>query len=131
MHLGNGALHVRNQSLHIGRKRAPVVDDEVRVLLRHRGIADAKALEAGAFDQARRVIARRIGEYRATTPLADGLRLLALVEQFANGVGVGAGGALEFEPRADEPLVVRSLDAAIADVVVGGGSGVPRAAAVE
>src|SRR3984957_14231557 len=131
MNLGDGALHMLDQRLDIGRKRAPVIDDEIRVLQGYRGIADAKALEAGAFDQTRRMIARRIGEYRSATPLADGLRLLALVEQFANRVDVDAGCAVEFEPGADEPFIVRALHRAITDVVVGGLPRVPRAVTIE
>src|ERR1700676_5213097 len=118
------ALHVLDQSLYICGEGGAVVNDEVRVLLGHRGVPDAKALEAGAFDQARRVISRRIGEYGSATPLADRLRLLALVEQFANGVAVDAGGALELEPCADDPFVIRSFHGAIADLVVGGRSSV-------
>src|ERR1700722_11420935 len=117
MHARHGALHVFDHSLDIGRQRAAMVDDEVRVLVGYRGIADAKALEAGAFDQARRVVARRIGEYRSAAPFADGLRLLALVEQFANGFGVDPRRAVELQPRTDEPRIVRPLHAAVAYLV--------------
>src|ERR1700674_5319188 len=77
------------------------------------------------------MIARRIGEYRSTTPLADGLRLFAFVEQFANSFGVGAGRALELEPRADEPLVIGSLYGAITDLIIGGLARVAKAATIE
>src|SRR5882757_5907794 len=103
MNPGDRALHVDDQRLDIRRKRVPMVDNEVRVLLRHRRIADAKTLETGAFDQPCRVIARGIGEYRSAAPLADGLRLPALLEQFANGVGVDAGCAFELQPGTYEP----------------------------
>ena len=41
----DGALHVHDQCLDVGGTRGAVVDDEIGVLLRHRRIADAKALE--------------------------------------------------------------------------------------
>src|SRR6202035_1478604 len=99
--------------------------------LRHRGIADAKAFQARAFEPARGVIARRIGEKRSATPLADGLRFAALIEQLANGIGVDTRLALNLQPRADEPLVIGSLHLAIADCVLGRGASVPHTAAVQ
>jgi hypothetical protein len=42
--------------LHIGGACGAVIDDEIGVLVGHRGIADAKSLEARRFDQARRMI---------------------------------------------------------------------------
>src|SRR5258708_7140506 len=124
MNPGDRALHMHDQRLHIGGARGTVVDDEVRVFQGYRGIADAKTLESCAFDQLRRVMLWRIGEYRSTAPLADGLGLLALLQQFADGIGIDAGCTFELEPGADEPFVVRSLHAAIAVVIVGG---LPRA----
>src|SRR5258708_21279831 len=109
MNPGDRALHVHDQRLHIGRKRAPMVDNEVCVLLGHRGIADAKTLETGAFDQLRRVTLWRIGEYRSTTPLAAGLGLPPLLEQFADGLGVDAASAFELQPGAAAPFAIRSL----------------------
>ena len=58
VNLGDGALHMLDQRLDLGRKRVPMIDDEICMLVRDRGVADAKALESGAFDQARRVIPR-------------------------------------------------------------------------
>ena len=85
--------------------RVAVVDDEIGVLGGHRGIAEAESLEARGFDQARRVISRRIREHRAAAPFADRLRGLAAIEQRANLACVRAGRALEGEQRAEEPFI--------------------------
>ena len=51
------------------------------MLVRDRRAADAVALEAGAFDQLRRMAARRIREHRAAAPGADRLARVALLEE--------------------------------------------------
>ena len=89
-----------DEPAHIRGCRRPVIDDEIGVLLRHRRLADAKALEIRALDQARRVIFRRIGEYGSAAPLTDGLRLFALVQELPDGVGIDARLAFELELRA-------------------------------
>src|SRR5258708_855240 len=106
---GDGLLHVQNHCLDVGGTRRPMIDDEIGVLLRHRGIADAKSFQARGLDQPRGVIARRVGEHRPATPLADWLRLAPLVEEFLDGVGVDAGLALEFQARAHGTTRVVSL----------------------
>src|SRR5271165_5867319 len=90
-------LHMLYQRLDVGGASVAMIDDEVGVLLRHRSIPDAIPLQAGALDQSRRVIVRRIGEHGSAAPLADGLRLAALVEQRANGVAIDAGLAFELQ----------------------------------
>src|SRR5215470_4653029 len=65
VHARDRVAHVSDEVLEVRRARLAVIDDEIRVLLRHRGAADAKALESGGLDEARRVIARWIGEHRA------------------------------------------------------------------
>src|SRR5215472_15533140 len=103
----DGRAHMLDEALQVGGTRTAVVDDEVRVLLRHRRIADAKALEARRLDQARGVITRRIGEHRAAAPLADRLRLLAPRQQRLYLAGMRARTVLEVERGADEPLFRR------------------------
>src|SRR6516162_2611145 len=97
--------HVSDEVLQVRGARLAVVDDEVRVLLRHRGVADAKALEPRGLDEARGVITRGIGEHRAAAPLADRLRGPALLQQLLYLADVRARTALEVELRADEPLI--------------------------
>ena len=77
------------------------------------------------------MIAGRIGEHRSAAPLADGLRLAPLVEQLAYGVAVGAGLALKAQLRADEPLVLRPLYAAVTDLVVGWMAHMPGTTTIE
>ena len=74
-------LHLPDQRLDVAGGGLALVQDEIRVLGRHHGAADAQALEARALDQARGMVAGRIGEHRAAAPLADGLGLLAALEQ--------------------------------------------------
>src|SRR6202000_2932898 len=124
-------LHALNQRFDIGRARFAMIDDEVGVLLRHRGTADAKALEPRCLYQPGGVIALRIGEHRAAAPLADRLSLAGLVEQFFDRVGVDARLAFEFQARADEPFVVRALHVPIADLIVGGRPRMAHTLAVE
>src|SRR5215472_4400369 len=113
--------HVPNEVLEVRGTRLTVIDDEVRMLLRHRGVADAKALEARGLDETRGVIAGGIGEHRAAAPLADRLRGLALLEQFLYLAGVRTGSALEGELSADEPLIGRRCGhLAVADAILGG-----------
>src|SRR5262249_4348888 len=83
---------------------------EVRMLLRHRGIADAKALETRRLDEACGVIARRVGEHRAAAPLPDRLRGLALDEHLLHFARVRAGTALEAELRPEKPLLRHRRD---------------------
>src|SRR6202044_2319505 len=78
-----------------------------------------------------RVIVRRIGEHRATTPLAYRLSLAALVEQLANAVVIDAGLALEVQAGADEPFVLRPLHVPIADFILGRIARVSRATTVQ
>src|SRR6185436_6851932 len=89
-----------------------------RVHLRHACATNAMTLEARGVDQARRVIARRIREHGAARPLADRLRRLAAREQQADVFVAHAGTLLECEARAEEPLVRRACDVAIARDVV-------------
>src|SRR6185312_7857869 len=65
MHPFDSLLDVMNQPFQVGRRRLPVVDDEVGMLVGHRGIANAVPLQAGGIDEACRVIVGRIGKYRA------------------------------------------------------------------
>src|SRR4030095_12663963 len=51
VHALHRALHVRDQVFDIRCRRVAVVDDEIRVLLRDRGIAEAEAFEPGLFDE--------------------------------------------------------------------------------
>jgi hypothetical protein len=98
--------HVLDQRLDVGGARRAVIDDEIGVLLRDRRVADAKSLQARALDEPRRVIARRIGEYRAAAPLADGLRCRgAFRGARAHGALVHARLALELELRGEEPFI--------------------------
>src|SRR5690606_37096370 len=53
--------HVTDQLFDVRGARRAIVDDEVRVHLRHSRAADAKAFQTTGFDQACGVIARRIG----------------------------------------------------------------------
>src|SRR5579871_1823673 len=99
--------------------RAAVIDDEIRVLTRDRGVADAVALESRGLDETRGVIARGVGEHRAAAPLADRLRLLAPREELVHLIAMGAGAALEGKLGADEPLLgCRSGHLAVADAVL-------------
>src|SRR6185503_2721953 len=106
--------HVLNQLFDVRRACATVVHDKVRVHLRHACATNAMTLEARGVDQARRVIARRIREHGAARPLADRLRRLAAREQQADVFVAHAGTLLECEARAEEPLVRRACDVAIA-----------------
>src|SRR5215469_8381316 len=113
--------HVSDEVLEVRGARLAVIDDEVRVLLRHRGIADAKALEPRGLDEARGVIPRGIGEHRAAAPLPDRLRGLALLEQLVYVADVRTRAALEVELRADEPLIgLRCDHLAVAHAILGG-----------
>src|SRR5208283_4652567 len=94
-------------------------------------IADAKSLQTGALDQARRMVARRVREHRAAAPFADRLRLPAALQQFANRVVLGSGLAFELQARADEPFAGSPAHVAIADLVVGGRARMACAAPVE
>ena len=104
VHSLHGLLHVLDQALQVGRRRISVIDNEVRVFLGHRGIADAKTLQARRVDEPRGVIARRIGKNRPATPFANRLRRLAALEQLADLLVVDAVGALELQFRRQEPL---------------------------
>src|SRR6516165_6228795 len=112
--------HVSDEVLEVRGARLAVIDDEVRVFLRHRGIADAKTLESRGLDEARGVITRGVGEHRAAAPLTDRLRGLALLQELLHLAGVRAGTALEAELHADEPLIGRRCDhLAVADAILG------------
>src|SRR5207249_9345828 len=105
---------------------------EIRMLLRHRGIADAKSLQPRALDEARGVISRRVGEHRAAAPLPDRLRRAALLEERAHLALVRARTALEAQARGDEPFLGRGRDdLAIADAVLAGRALLRLAAAVD
>ena len=111
-----------------------VVDDEVGVLLRHRRIADAIALEPGGLDQARGVIAGRVGEHRAAAPLADRLRRRCAAQQRAHAVARCPAPRLEVQLRGEEPLLARragALDVAVADAILLRRARVRAAAAVD
>src|SRR4051812_47762210 len=69
---------------------------------RDHDVADARALEARRFDQARGVAALRIGESRTTAPLADGLAFLAARDHVAQRVVREPGPWLELEHGAEE-----------------------------
>src|SRR5215470_3288318 len=112
--------YMSDEVLEVRGARLAVIDDEVRVLLRHRGVADAKALETRGLDESRGVVPRGIGEHRAAAPLPDRLRGLALLEQLLYLAGVRAGTALEGELRADEPLIgLRRGHLAVAHAILG------------
>ena len=101
---GDRALHVQDQRLDVGGACSAMIDDEIRVLIGYRCIADAKSLQARAFDQVRRMIARRVHEHRAAAPFADRLGLPAALQQVANRGVVHSGLAFEFQARGDEPF---------------------------
>src|SRR5690606_20026586 len=106
-----------DQRLDVGGRRTPGVQNEVRVLLRDHGAADALALHAGLLDEPARVVAGRIAEHRAAARRAHGLHLAALREQRANRGRRRVGVALEAERRGDEPLGGRRADdRAVADL---------------
>src|SRR5215475_4560159 len=120
VHACDGVAYVPDEALQIYGGRLAVVDDEVRVLLRHRGTADAEALEAGSLDEARGVIAGRVGEHRPAAPLPDRLRGLALCEELLHLAGVIARTALEGELGGEEPLLGLRWDhLPVADAVLG------------
>ena len=58
--------------------RAPRVDDEVRVLLRHAARRRSRSPSGRSFDQPRRVVARRIAEHAARVRQVERLRRDAL-----------------------------------------------------
>ncbi len=49
VNLGDGALQVQDQGLDVGGAGLAVIDDEIGMLLGHRGAADAIALKSRAF----------------------------------------------------------------------------------
>src|SRR4029077_19013197 len=119
IHARDGLAHVPDEALEVLRARLSVIDDEVGVLLRYRGVTDAKALESRGLDEARGMIARWIGEHRATAPLTDRLRGLALREQLLHLAAVRPGAGLEAQLRADEPLIRdRGAHLAVAHLVL-------------
>src|SRR5215470_15126685 len=105
-----GVAHVSDEPLEVLSSRLAVIDEEVRVLLRHRGIADAKSLETCGLDEACGVITGGVGEHRAAAPLANRLRRLALRQHFLHLGLVRARTALEGELRREKPLVRRRCD---------------------
>src|SRR5208337_1051200 len=97
-----------------------MIDDEIRMLIGHRRIADAMSLQARALDEARCMVARRVDEYRPAAPLADGLGLPAPLEELANGGLVDARLAFEDEVRGHEPFVGGAAHVAVPDLVIRG-----------
>ena len=82
------------------RVACAVIDDEIGVLGRDRGAADAEALQAGRLDQPRGMVAGRVGEHRAAAPLPDRLARLAPLQQHAHLARVGRpDGARRSVPR--------------------------------
>src|SRR5580765_4426423 len=128
----DGGAHVSDEVFHVRRARLPVVDDEIRVLGRDRGVADAKALQPRRLDQARGVIARGIGEHRAAAPLPDRLRGLAAREERAHLARMGTGALLKLQACADEPFLRhRRRHVAVAHLVLVALARVRGAAAVD
>src|SRR5690348_7209625 len=132
VHTCDRVAHVADEALEVCGARLAMVDDEVRVLLGHRGIADAKALEARRLDETCSVIARRIGEHRAAAPLPDRLSGLALGEQLLYFARMRAGTALEAELRREEPFLRYRRDyLAVADAIFLGRAAVRAPAAID
>ena len=88
------------------RGRLAVIHDEIGMLRRDERPADTRALEPRRFDESSGVVARRIGEYRAATPFADRLLLLALDEQIATRLAAHALSLFELQRGAEESLAL-------------------------
>src|SRR5271155_468720 len=124
--------HMLDQALEIGRGRIAVVDDEVRVFLGHRGVADPEALQVGGVDEPRGVIARRVGEHRAAAPFTDRLRRLAALEQLADLLFIHSVGALKLQSRGYEPFLGYGRDhLAVADFELARRAGALLAVAID
>src|SRR6185437_23080 len=121
-----------DQALDVGGARRAVIDDEVGMLRRHRGIADAQSLQARGLDEARSVIAGRVGEHRAAAPLPDRLGRLALLQQSIHLAAVLGRPGFEAQPRGHEPLCRgRRLDMTVARPVLARRPAMLLAAAVD
>ena len=132
VHALDRRLHVTHERLEVGGGRLALVDDEVGVLFRNRGAADAMTLESRTLDEVGRMAARRVGEYRAAAPGADRLCRMALFEELLDRIRARVRARLEAEGPGDEPLARdRRRHAAVAVAVFGGIPAVPGAAAID
>src|SRR6202165_2262308 len=120
----NLGLNPFDEALHVGRRRAALVDDEVAVHGRDDRLSLARALEPGRLHEATRRVARRALEDAAAVLCLDLLRLTALPrEPRHQRLGLLPIATLELDRRLDhQPALELSLaqgGGAVAELQVG------------
>src|SRR5439155_25270252 len=104
----HGVARVLDQRLDVRSTRLSLrVDDEIRVFLRDSSAADLMALEPAGLDEARRVVAGRVAEYRAGIRKLERLLRDALREQLLDArSGAFRVTRVKTEPSCEKPFVL-------------------------